>query len=336
MYMVPNGRIRAVVQHRLGDWRDARVEVIPTPQPGPDAVLIATEAASLNFADLLMLEGKYQHKAPLPYIPGRDAAGTIIAVGTGVTGFRCGDRVIATLNYGAFAEVTLAAASACQKLPAGVSFETAAACGTGIPTIVAAMALRGRLQAGERVLISGAAGGMGSLAVSYARAIGARAIALVSSPDKERAVRELGAELVLRTDEIPDLKAGLRAALQAHTPEGVDAAIDMVGGETFEAMLRCLRPEGRLVVVGFASGQIPNVAANYLLLKDVAVIGSSITRLLNDGSEAFVKLCTEAYGMLDSGRLHVPIDSRYSFDEFIVAGERLAARKAVGKVILRP
>lgn len=336
MDMPPNGRMRAVVQHRLGNWRDAAVEIIPAPRAGPGQVLIATAAASLNFADLLMLEGKYQHKAPLPYVPGRDAAGTIIAVGDGVTGFRPGDRVVATLNHGAFAETTVAAASVCQRLPAGVPFEAAAACGTGIPTIVAAMTLRARLQPGEWVLISGAAGGMGSLAVSYAKATGVRAIALVSSAGKERLVRELGAELVLRTDQIPDLSVGLRAALRAQNLDGVDAAIDMAGGETFDAMLRCIRPEGRLVVVGFASGRIPSVAANYLLLKDIAVIGSSITRLLHDGPEAFVQLCAEAYEMLASGRLHVPIDSRHSLGDFVVAAERMAGRQAAGKVILLP
>lgn len=336
MNLTSNGQIWAVVQHRLDSWRDAKIERISAPEPRPGEVLIATEAASLNFADLLMMEGKYQHKAPVPFVPGRDAAGTILAVGDDVEYFRIGDRVVATPNCGAFAQQTIAAAAVCQKVPAGVSIEAAAACGTAIPTIVAAVRLRARLKAGEWVLISGAAGGMGSLAVSYVKALGARSVALVSSAEKEQVVRDLGADLVIRTDKMPDLKAGLRTALEANNLEGVDAAIDMVGGDAFDAMIRCIKPEGRLVVVGFASGQIPKIAANYLLLKDIAVIGSSITRLFRDRSEAFLRLCDEAYDMVATGRLQVAIDSRHPLDRFIDAATRLSDRAVAGKVVLLP
>ncbi len=336
MGTILKNQIKGVVQHRLDDWRDARVERIAPPVLGPEQVLIATEAASLNFADLLMMEGKYQHKAPLPYVPGRDAAGTVLAIGNHVTAFRPGDRVIATPNHGAFAQQTVASTAVCHEIPDGVSMETAAACGTGIPTIVAAVRLRAGLRPGEWVLISGAAGGMGSLAVSYAKALGARLVALVSSAEKEQLVLDLGADFVIRTDELTELKAGLRSALQARGLQGVDAAIDMVGGETFEAMIRCIKPEGRLVVVGFASGRIPSVAANYLLLKDIAVIGSSITRLFVDRPESFLRLCDDAYAMVAEGRLQVAIDSRHPLDRFVEAASRIANRQAVGKIILLP
>ncbi|MEZ5901646.1 MAG: NADPH:quinone oxidoreductase family protein [Hyphomicrobiaceae bacterium] len=306
------------------------------PKAWAGRVLIATQAASLNFADLLMMEGKYQHKASLPFVPGRDAAGTVLAVGDTVRGFAPGDRVVATPNHGAFAEQTVASAGVCHKIPDGVSFEDAAACGTGIPTIVAAISLRARLEPGEWVMISGAAGGMGSLAVQYAKALGGRVAALVSSAEKAKLVSELGADLVLRSDEITDLKAGLRAALEVKGVDGVDAAIDMVGGDTFEAMIRCIRPEGRLVVVGFASGRIPNVAANYLLLKDIAVIGSSMTRLLSGRHQECLSLCDEAYTMLADGRLHATIEGRYPLDRFVEAASRIADRQVVGKIILQP
>ena len=331
-----DNQIRALVQHRLDSWRDAKVEAINPLKPGPGEVLIATEAASLNFPDLLMMEGKYQHKAPLPFVPGRDAAGTILAVGHNVKEFSPGDRVVAVTNYGAFAAQTIASVALCHKIPAGVSYEDAAACGTGIPTVVAAISLRARLKPGEWVMISGAAGGMGSLAVQYAKALGGRVAALVSSVEKEKLVLEVGADLVLRSDEIADLKAGLRTALEAKGVDGVDAAIDMVGGDAFDAMIRCIKPEGRLVVVGFASGRIPSVAANYLLLKDIAVIGSSLTRLLSIRPEGLVRLCDEAYAMLADGRLRPVIDGRYPLDRFVEAASRIADRQVVGKIILRP
>lgn len=328
--------IRALVMHRQGDWREAKLQTIAPIAPGPEEVVIATEAASLNFPDLLMMEGKYQHKPPLPFVPGRDAAGTIISVGDKVKGLSSGDRVVATPNYGAFAQQTVAEARLCHRIPDSVSFEDAAACGTAIPTIVAAAALRARLTPGESVLISGAAGGMGSMAVQYAKAIGARVIALVSSAEKQKLVSDLGADVVMRSDQIADLKMGLRASLEAHGFDGVDAAIDMVGGDAFDAMIRCIRPEGRLVIVGFASGRIPNVSANYLLLKDIAVMGSSITRLYSGQHQEFRRLCDDAYAMLAEGRLRAVIEGRYPLERFAEAASRIANREVAGKIILLP
>lgn len=329
-------RIRALVQHRLGGWKETRIELIDPPTPGPGEVLIATAAASLNFADLLMMEGKYQHKPPLPFVPGRDAAGTVVAVGAGVQEFSPQDRVIAVPNHGAFAERTVASARACHKIPDGVSFVDAAACGTAIPTVVAAISLRARLKPGEWVLISGAAGGMGSLAVQYAKALGGRVAALVSSAEKEQFVQSLGADIAVRSDQLGSLATELRAALAAKGVDGVDVAIDMVGGDTFDAMIRCIRPEGRLVVVGFASGRIPNVAANYLLLKDIVVIGSSITRLLDGGQSEFSGLCEEAYAMLADGRLRAVIEMKYPLERFSEAAGRISGRQVLGKIILLP
>lgn len=177
---------------------------------------------------------------------------------------------------------------------------------------------------------------MGSLAVQYAKALGGRVAALVSSVENERLVSELGADLVLRSDEIIDLKSGLRAALEAHRLDGVDAAIDMVGGDAFDAMIRCIKPEGRLVVVGFASGRIPSVAANYLLLNDIAVIGSSITRLFSGRHEGFLRLSDETYAMLADGRLRAAIDGLYPLDRLVEAASRIANREVVGKIVLQP
>jgi NADPH2:quinone reductase len=328
--------MRAVIQRTHASWTDAVVETVNAPAAESGHVVIDVEAASLNFADLLMMEGKYQHKAPLPYVPGRDAAGIVRAVGASVENFRPGDRVIAMLNYGAFAQQASAPAAACRHLPNDLSLEMAAACGTGIPTIVAALELRARLQPREWVLISGAAGGMGSLAVSYAQQMGARCAAIVSSAEKEAMVRELGAELVVRSDKLPDAKDGLRSALQQNGVSQVHAAIDFVGGDLFDAMLRCLAPEGRLVIVGFASGRIPTVAANYLLLKDISVIGSSIIRLCSDGSYTFDRLCDAAYANLAAGRLRTAIDGRFDLKDFHAAAQRLSDRRVMGKVILTP
>ena len=328
--------MRAVLQRTHASWTDAAVETVDAPAAEPGHIVIDVKAASLNFADLLMMEGKYQHKASLPYVPGRDAAGIVRAVGPCVQDFRSGDRVIAMLNYGAFAQQASAPAYACRRLPDDLPFEMAAACGTGIPTIVAALELRTRLQPGEWVLVSGAAGGMGSLAVSYVRQMGAHCAAIVSSAEKAALVRDLGAELVIRTDTLSDTTDGLRFARQQHGVGQMNAAIDFVGGDLFDMMLRCLAPEGRLLIVGFASGRIPTIPANYLLLKDIAVIGSSITRLFTDGSEPFNSLCDAAYAHLAAGRLRTAIDGRFDLKDFHAAARRLSDRRVMGKVILLP
>lgn len=328
--------MRALVVERYGDWRSVAPADFPVPRPGPGEVLIEVAAASLNFPDLLMIEGRYQTKPALPFVPGRDAAGTVVAVGPGVAGLSVGDRVAAQPPHGAFGAFAVAPEGFCTRLPDAVGFEEAAACGTVFATVVGALALKARLEPGEWVLVTGAAGGVGSAAVQYARCLGGRVAALVSSAEKEASARALGAEIVLRSDRIGDLKAGLRDALKAEGLDAVDAALDVVGGDAFDGALRCLRAEGRLVVVGFASGRIPQIAANYLLLKDIAVMGSSLDRLLRAGDARLLTRLEECFRFLAEGRMRAPIDGRYPLADFAKAAARVAERQVVGKIVLLP
>lgn len=328
--------MKALLVDSYGDWRRVRLAEIAVRQPQANEILIETRATSLNFPDLLMIEGKYQDLPSLPFIPGRDAAGIVLAVGDHVRDFAVGDRVAVQPTHGAFAQRTISTAHYCTKIAAAVSLEDAAACNTTIATVVAAISLRVKLQPGEWILITGAAGGVGSAGIQYARAIGGRVVALVSSAPKEDAARMLGAEIVLRSDQMVDLKSDLRKALLREGLDGVDAAMDVVGGDTFDALVRCIRPEGRIAVVGFASGRIPAVALNYLLLKDVSVMGSSINRLFNLPNPPFRRLLDAGFAMLADGRIKSAIEGRYPLGDFVKAMERVANREVVGKIILVP
>ena len=330
------GQARALVADAFGDWHAVRWTTVPIPTPGPDEVLIGSEAAALNFPDALMIEGKYQHKPKPPFIPGRDVAGRVLAVGDAVTEFKPGDAVVAQPPNGAFTTHAISPASFCFPIPPGLSMQDAAASGTVLATVAAAIGMRARPKPGERVMITGAAGGVGSAAIQYARLFEAKVAAVVSSAEKEALARSIGAEIVVRSDRLTGLKDGLRPALQAAGWDGVDVVVDMVGGDTFDGALRCLHPGGRMVVVGFASGRIPTVAANYLLLKDLVVMGSSLDRMLRGRHTEFRSLVGEALAAAAVGRIHVPIDSTFPMAEFVTAMERITSRQVQGKIVLLP
>lgn len=324
----------AVVVSAYGDWRVARLDRVKRPEPAPDQVLIRTEAAALNFPDLLMIEGKYQVKPELPFVPGRDVAGTVVAVGAEVHGFKSGDRVAAQPQFGAFSEYVAAPDWSCVPVPDGVSFAAAAASGTVIATVVGAMRLRAKLKPGEWVLLTGATGGVGSAGIQYARHLGARVVALVSSDEKEAAARRLGAEIVLRSDRLEPSRNGMRDALATAGLKGVGAVVDVVGGDTFEGAIRCLEPAGRYVIVGFASGQVPQIPANYVLVKDLIVLGSTLDRLFRLRDPELAEGMRDAFAALAAGKMKAEIDSILPFSSFVDGAEKIASRHAVGKIVL--
>jgi NADPH2:quinone reductase len=244
----------------------------PDPVPGPGEALIAVEAAEVNYPDLLVVAGKYQVVPPLPFIPGKTAVGRVLALGPGTQGPTIGTRVIAAMERGAFAEQAVTAAAVLAPVPDAVSAEEAASLGLAAQTAWFALTERARLAAGESVLVLGGSGAVGLAAIGVARGLGARrVVAAVRNEDGARLAAEAGAHHVLRLDR-PDLRDVLRADLAA-VGGPVDVVIDPLGGEATEAALRCLDWCGRLVVVGFAGGGIPSVRANYLLVKNIAVLG---------------------------------------------------------------
>lgn len=332
--MIPNS-MKALVATDYRGPASVRIAQLPVPAPGTGEVLIRAGASALNFLDLLMLEGKYQVKPPIPFVPGRDLAGEIVAVGAGVTGLAVGQRVAAQPVFGAFAEYAVAPDYACQPLPDLIDDVVGAASGIVVATVVGALALRGRVARGQRVLITGAAGGVGTAAIQYATELGAVPVALVSSAAKAEATLRLGATVSVRSDLLSSGKGALRDALKGEGIDDVDVVVDMVGGPNVDGLLRCLKPGGRFVIVGFASGHIPMIPANYLLLKDIEVHGSSLDRLFRTRDPDLANGIREAFNLLELGRMKAAVDVVLPFEDFAEGARRLAARETVGKVVFK-
>lgn len=326
--------MRAVVISDTSN-RSVAIEEVPDPVPGDDEILVDVKACGINFTDLLSLDGKYQNNPPPPFTPGKDAAGVVSAVGANVTDHKVGDRVIAHVIHGAMAEKTVCPAALAFPLPEGVEFDAAAAMGLAYLTGYLALTRRGQMQPGEVVLINGASGGVGLASVSLAKALGAEfVLAGLTTPSKGDAVMAAGADAIidLTADELKD---SLRAQVTAATGgRGVDLAFDLVGGEVFDSTLRAIANEGRVVVSGFTSGTIPAVRTNYLLLKNISVVGSTINYYIKDASPLVGEAQAALYELLLAGKIDPNIMNRLSFDEYMDGIKMLEERKIVGKSVL--
>jgi NADPH2:quinone reductase len=266
--------MKAAIVKAFGPIEDVALEERPDPMPGAGEVVVEVAAAEMNFLDLLVIEGKYQIKPPLPFSPGKGAAGRVMRVGPAVDGFALDDRVACQVEYGAYAEQVLARAQNCFPIPDRIAFATAAALGLAYQTAYFALKDRARFAAGETVLVLGATGTVGMASIELAESFGAATvIAAVRSAAGAERVRTAGADHVIDLSA-PDIRDRLKdeAARLTHG-RGVDVIIDPVGGEAHAAALRALAGCGRLVVIGFASGEIPAIRANYLLVKNIAVMG---------------------------------------------------------------
>ena len=263
--------MRAVVVEEYGAFNSAVVKELPDPVPGPGEVVVTVKAADVNFPDMMVIEGTYQVKPPLPFSPGKAAAGVVELVGESVTTLKPGDRVLACVEYGAYAEKLVARADQCHSMPDEISYAKAAAMGLVYLTAYFALTDRARLQPGESVFVLGAKGGVGVASVQVAKALGAATvIAGVRGAEHVRNAERLGADHVVDLS-VDNLRNSLRDAVYGMTDgKGVDVVIDPVGGDACAAALRALAWRGRLVVVGFASGDIPEIKASYLLVKNIA------------------------------------------------------------------
>lgn len=327
-------QVTGIVVERFGDWHDAKIGTLPLRGLGPGEILIKGEAAALNFQDLLMIAGTYQFKPATPFFPGSDVAGTVVAVGPGVEEFSVGQRIAALVQSGAFAEYSIARMGRCFSIPDDIDFARAAASTSIFATVVVALAIRGQLRAGERILVTGAAGGVGIAAIQYARQIGAEVVALVSSEAKQQIARRAGAHHIVRLDQLSNPKEDLRIALDGSAIEGVDVVIDMVGGDVFDGAIRCLRPGGRMIVVGFASGRIAEVKTNYILLKGISVVGSALKMGLEHHGPVLKEMMEQIYKDVAIGKLDPIITATYPFHEFQSAAAQIANRSAAGKIVL--
>lgn len=307
------------------------IEEVDDPVPGEGQVLVDVEAAGINFPDVLVIAGKYQVKVPTPFIPGNESAGIVSAVGSGVTQYNVGDRVIINSTGGAFAEKCVADAHATVPLPDDLSFEQGAGFTVTYGTSYHALKQSAQLQAGETVLVLGAAGGVGITAVEIAKAMGARVIAAASSDEKLEFAREAGADDLINYSEVP-LKETVK---ELTAGKGADVVYDPVGGELAQQALRATAWHGRYLVIGFACGDIPSFPANIALLKEASIIGVWWGTWAAKNPQLQIKNMMEMAQLVKEGILNPRVTESYALDDYVDAFKAITERRARGKVILR-
>lgn len=327
--------MRAVLIHEFAEPELLKVEEVPDPMPSTGEVLIGVTHAGINFPDMLVMTGKYQNLPQRPFVPGKDAAGKILAVGAGVQNLHVGDRVIAQVEFGAYAERLVAAEADCYLLPDSISDCDAAGMGLVYQTAYFALVERGRFQAGETVLVNGAAGGVGSAAVQLVKALGGTVLAGVAGEDQARTARELGADHIVDLSA-PDLRESLRTQVYSYTGgQGVDIFLDPLGNDIFDASLRALAWEGRGVVIGFAAGRIPTIKANYLLVKNISVAGLQWSDYRERQPGKVREVQQRLYELHAAGKLRPKITDVLPLDKFAEPLRVLARGKSQGKYVLR-
>lgn len=323
--------MKAVLCKAFGPADTLVVEDVSSPEIKKNEVLLDVHAAGINFPDTLIIEGKYQFKPPFPFSPGGEASGVISAVGENVSHLKVGDRVMALTGWGSCAEQIAVPAYNILPMPDAMDFTTAAAFSMTYGTAIHALKQRGALQTGETLLVLGASGGVGLAAIEIGKAMGARVIAAASSAEKLEVARQAGAdELINYQDE--DVRERLKTLTKG---QGVDVIIDPVGGDLFETVFRSIAWSGRMLVIGFASGTIPSLPANLPLLKGAAVIGvfwgSFAQRQPQDNVANFQQL----FAWFAEGKLKPLVSQTFALEDTAQAINTLAARKAVGKLVIK-
>ena len=328
--------MRAVLVRTHGPYDSPRVEDVPDPIPDEREVVIEARAIGVNYPDVLVIEGKYQNLPPRPFTPGKEMAGVVRAVGIGVTSCKPGDRAMALIEYGAYAEQVRAPENQVFVLRESISFPDAAALGLAYQTAYFALLDRGQYRAGEIVLVTGATGGVGLAALQLAKALGATVLAAVSGPHRADPARANGADHVIDLSQ-PDLRESLRNQVYTVTGKrGADVVIELLGGDVFDAAMRALAWRGRMVVVGFASGRIPEVKANYLLVKNISVSGLQVSDYRDRDPAWMRRVQAELFDLYLAGKIKPHIAATYPLSRFAEALARFGRRDVVGKLILVP
>lgn len=323
--------MKAVLCKAFGPPESLVLEEVSAPEAGPGQLLVDVHASAVNFPDVLMIEGKYQNRPPFPFSPGGEIAGTVAAVGEGVTGFEVGDAVFGGTGVGGFAEQVAVPAAVMRHIPEGMSFAKASAISTTYGTSYYALKQRADLKPGETLLVLGAAGGVGLAAVELGKAMGARVIAATSSAEKCEVARKAGA------DEVIDYSDGeLKEKVKTLTDgNGADVIYDPVGGDLFDQCMRSIAWYGRVLVIGFAAGDIPKVPINLILLKSCQVVGvfygAWSARFPDEAAENF----REILDLYREGRIDPLVGREYPFEAYAEALRDLSERRAIGKVVVK-
>ena len=323
--------MRAVLCERFDGIDALRFGEAAEPSPAEDEIMIDVHAASVSYMDYLMICGGYQLRPTLPYVPGTDAAGLVVAVGGKVERFRRGDRVACGNWFGGFAERMVAKASKSALIPDNVDFIVGSTVLHAYVTAWYALAERARLEPGEWVLVTGAAGGVGLACVDVARLLGARVIAAVGSASKSGAVRDSGAEHVIDTSS-EDMRERVKALTGG---EGIDVGVDNVGGASFLTLARLMRWNGRLVPMGFVSGEIPSLPMNLPLLKNYSVVGVFAGAWMTNFPHEAAKAADKIMALVGDGRLRPRIDRVLPLEQAREAMRSIAERSVQGRIVLQ-
>ncbi len=322
--------MKAVLCKTFGPPESLSLEEVAEPVAKDDEVLVEVAASALNFPDVLMIAGKYQSQPPFPFSPGGEIAGTVIATGTNVTGFAPGDRVFGGTGHGGLAERTVVPAARLHQAPSAMSLVEAAGIGTTYGTSYYALKQRAALQPGENLLVLGAAGGVGIAAVQLGKALGARVIAAASSAEKLAAAQQSGADELINYSN-GQLKDQVKALTNG---KGADVIYDPVGGTLFDQCLRSINWYGRILVIGFAAGDIPKAPINLILLKSCQLVGVFYGAWSARAKQESAQNFHEILALFEAGEIKPVVGSCYPLEKYANALNDLAERRAIGKVVV--
>ena len=321
--------MRAAVCPAYGPPENVRLDDLPAPVPGSGQVRVSIAAAAVNFPDVLLVADQYQMSVPPPFVPGSEFAGVMTALGDGVDGVAVGDRVFGSALVGAFAEEIVVSAAALTPTPDGVDDRAAAAFGVAHRTAFNVLRSVARLKTGDELVVLGAGGGVGLAAVQLGALMGASVTAVASSAEKLDVASAHGAKTLIN-----HRSGDLRQALKAALPDGADVVVDPVGGDLAEPALRSLRWGGRFVTVGYASGTIPRIPLNLVLLKGVHVLGFQMLSFMTNAPDDMRRNEAELMELFAAGRVSPYIGRRFPLDEVVGALRFVADGRAIGKVVL--
>ena len=329
-------RIRAMRCHVISeDIGTVTLEELELPDPAPGEVQVRVKACAVNFPDLLMIQGKYQHKPPLPFVPGGEAAGDVVALGPGVDHVKEGDAVCFGGRVGGFAEAVNVRAEAVRQIPKRMNYEKAASYSTAYMTAYVALKVRGDLRAGEWLLVHGATGGVGMAAVDLGKHYGAKVIGTGGRDDKLAVVQSRGADAVINYTQSDGSLGGFRDEVKAITGGGgADVIYDPVGGSVFDESMRCINWRGRLLTIGFTSGRWPQAPVNLILIKSIAVIGVRAGEIGRRDPELGQRNQAALQELAESGAIDPYVCAGFPLQEAVAAMRMLETRDVVGKCVV--
>ena len=330
--------MRAVICEDWCDFDDLTLGSAPEPEMRPGGVRIAIEYTGVSFATTLVVAGKYQRKPPLPFIPGTEVAGTVLECAEGVTKCKPGDRVLAPIDWGGYAEQVVASEHNVQVVPDGLPLDAAVALCISYPTSFGGLCWRANLRPDETLLVHGAAGGVGLAAVEIGQAIGAQVIAVASSAEKQQMLRDRGVAHVIDSDGFRDKVEDITSG------EGLDVVYDPVGGPVSRPSISCLKPGGRLVTIGYAAGDIPTVGFNLLLIKNVSVMGFNWGEYVGWGPvDRRAQFAADVEGLMatlfdwwQAAKISPSVHAQFDLSEFREGMQEVRGRRAIGRVVLTP